>query len=118
MKRSTALEQTILRQATVVAGAKGLDRQISWVHIIDHPDITHWLKAGDVLLTTGYNWPQEDEASRVLVRTLNDLGLAGVVLADPHLRDHFSAATIAEAQCCDFPLLELPWEVPFSEITQ
>lgn len=118
MKLSTALEQTILRQATVVAGAKGLDRQISWVHIIDHPDITHWLKAGDVLLTTGYNWPQEDEASRVLVRTLNDLGLAGVVLAVPHFRDHFSAATIAEAQCCDFPLLELPWEVPFSEITQ
>ncbi|WPN95927.1 PucR family transcriptional regulator [Pseudomonas sp. MUP55] len=118
MKLSTALEQTILRQATVVAGANGLDRQIAWVHIIDHPDITQWLKVGDVLLTTGYNWPRDDEESRVLVRTLNDLGLAGVVLAVPHFREHFSEATIAQAEQCNFPLLELPWEVPFSEITQ
>ncbi|MHA6788194.1 PucR family transcriptional regulator [Pseudomonas bijieensis] len=118
MKLSTALEQTILNQATVVAGINGLDRNITWVHIIDHPDISQWLKEGDLLLTTGYNWPQDDEASRELVRTLNGLGLAGVILAVPHFREHFPQAAISEASLYDFPLLELPWEVPFSEITQ
>ncbi len=118
MKVATALEQTVLKQASVVAGARGLDREITWVHIIDHPDITQWLKKGDLLLTTGYNWPQDDETSRVLVRKLNELGLAGVVLAVPHFREHFPPATISEANECDFPLLELPWEVPFSAITQ
>jgi purine catabolism regulator len=118
MKLSTALDQTILRQATVVAGASGLDREIAWVHIIDHPDITQWLKKGDLLLTSGYNWPQDDETSRALVRALSELGLAGVILAVPHFREHFPQATIAEAEHCSFPLLELPWDVPFSEITQ
>ncbi|NVZ65311.1 PucR family transcriptional regulator [Pseudomonas gingeri] len=118
MKLATALEQTILRKATVVAGAHALDREISWVHIVDHPDILHWLSSGDLLLTTGYNWPRDDQACREMIRSLNQIGLAGVVLAVPHFREHFPSATVEEADLCNFPLLELPWEVPFSEITQ
>ena len=43
--------------------------------------------------------------------------LAGVVMAVPYFREHFTPAAIDEANRCNLPLLELPWEVPFSEIT-
>lgn len=117
MNLATALEQTVLSKATVVAGQDALHREIGWVHIVDHPEITNWLKPGELLLTTGYNWPLEEHASRELIRTLSEIGLAGVVLAVPHFREHFPQAAIEEANQCSFALLELPWDVPFSEIT-
>ncbi|MBC3479507.1 PucR family transcriptional regulator [Pseudomonas sp. SWRI77] len=116
MKLDAAIGSTVLREATVVAGETAMDREITWVHIVDHPEITNWLKPGELLLTTGYNWPVDDEECRVMVRRLSEIGLAGVVLAVPHFREHFTQAAIDEANRCDLPLLELPWEIQFSEI--
>ena len=117
MKLATAIEHTVLREATVVAGSRAMDREISWVHIVDHPEIINWLKPGELLLTTGYNWPEDDLTCREMVRSLSRIGLAGVVLAVPHFREHFTQAAIDEANQCDLPLLELPWDIQFSEIT-
>ncbi|MFG0359775.1 PucR family transcriptional regulator [Pseudomonas sp. zbq_11] len=116
MKLDAAIEHTVLREATVVAGAGVMDREITWVHIVDHPEITNWLKPGELLLTTGYNWPEADVECRDMVRRLSEIGLAGVVLAVPHFREHFTQAAIDEANRCNLPLLELPWEIQFSEI--
>jgi purine catabolism regulator len=117
MKLDTAIRETVLSAAEVVAGEENLQRDITWVHMVDHPDIVNWVKPGELLLTTGYNWPGDAEASRRLVRELSDAGLAGVVLAVPHFRDHFPAEAVEEARSVGFPLLELPWEVQFSEVT-
>ena len=117
MKLDTAIRETILRDAEVVAGSQMLDREITWVHMVDHPDIAQWVKPGELLLTTGYNWPGEELASRELVRSLSKVGLAGVVLAVPHFREHFPPEALEEANRVGLPLLELPWDVPFSEVT-
>ena len=84
MKLADALEQTSLSRATVVAGRQALDRDLGWVHIVDHPDIFNWLKKGDLLLTTGYNWPHDPQTCREMVRKLAELELAGCIepLAD------------------------------------
>ncbi|OXC74521.1 PucR family transcriptional regulator [Caballeronia sordidicola] len=117
MKLDTAIRETILRDAEVVAGSQTLDREITWVHMVDHPDIAQWVKPGELLLTTGYNWPSDEVSSRNLVRNLNKVGLAGVVLAVPHFREHFPPEALEEANRVGLPLLELPWDVPFSEVT-
>lgn len=117
MKLDTAIRETVLREAEVVAGEESLQREITWVHMVDHPDIVNWVKPGELLLTTGYNWPRDAETSRRLVRELSDVGLAGVVLAVPQFRDHFPAEAISEARSVGFPLLELPWAVQFSQVT-
>jgi purine catabolism regulator len=117
MKLDTAIRETVLREAQVVAGEHDLEREISWVHMVDHPDIADWVKPGELLLTTGYNWPDEEAASRGLVKKLSEIGLAGVVLAVPHFREHFSPEAIAEADRVGLPLLELPWAVQFSQVT-
>jgi len=117
MKLDTAIRETVLREAAVVAGEESLDRDITWVHIVDHPDIAAWVKPGELLLTTGYNWPTDADTSRRLVRDLSQANLAGVVLAVPHFRQHFPPEAIEEARRAGLPLLELPWEVPFSQVT-
>jgi purine catabolism regulator len=117
MKLDTAIRETVLREAEVVAGEENLQREITWVHMVDHPDIVNWVKPGELLLTTGYNWPIDGQTSRQLVRELSEVGLAGVVLAVPHFRNHFPPEAIAEARSVGFPLLELPWDVQFSQVT-
>ena len=79
MKLDTAIRETVLREAEVVAGEENFQRDITWVGMVDHPDIVNWVKSGELLLTTGYNWPNDAEASRRLVRDLSEVGLAGVV---------------------------------------
>src|ERR1700757_2130284 len=106
MKLDTAIRETVLREAEVVAGEENLQREITWVHMVDHPDIVNWVKAGELLLTTGYNWPNDAETSRRLVRELSEVGLAGVVLAVPRFREHFPAEAVEEARSVGFPLLE------------
>ena len=118
MNIASALVKTVLKDATVVAGHEALTNEIRWVHMVDHPDIAQWVKAGQLLLSTGYNWPKDDAAAQSLVYALKEKGLAGVVLAVPKFLEHFPAATVQAAQEVGLPLMELPWDISFSAITE
>ena len=118
MDLATALQSTVLRDARVVAGHEALTNEIRWVHMVDHPDIAAWVKPGYLLLSTGYNWPRDDDACASLIRALKERGLAGIVLAVPNFLEHFPMSALATAQEIGLPLLELPWDVPFSAITE
>jgi PucR family transcriptional regulator, purine catabolism regulatory protein len=117
MRLDIAIRETILSNADIVAGEGGLGREISWVHMVDHPDVIQWVKRGELLLTTGYSWPQNADASREFIRALNERELAGVVMAVPHFRNHYPSEALEEANRIGLPLLELPWHVPFSQVT-
>lgn len=118
MDISTALQSTVLRDAVVVAGHAHLGNEVRWVHMVDHPEIAAWVKPGYLLLSTGYNWPHEDGEAKRLIFALKERELAGVVLAVPHFLDHFPPSSISAADQAGLPLLELPWEIPFSSITE
>lgn len=118
MRLTEMLELEAFQSSQVVAGAKGLEREVDWVHIVDHPDPPSWVQPGQFLLTTGYAWPREEAAQRALVRALAQRDLAGVGLAVPQFFEHFPPAACDEANRSNLPLLELPWEVPFARIVE
>ena len=118
MNLSEARLSTILGKARVVAGEKGLSREISWAHIVDMPDVLSWVGPGQFLLTTGYAWPRDESGQRMLIRALAEQNLAGIGLAVPRFFDRFPAAFCDEANRLNLPLLEIPWEIPFSLITE
>ena len=118
MKLEDAFQLTILGKTRVVAGADGLSREVGWVHIVDIPDILPWVRPGQLLLTTGYAWPRDEALQRELVRSLAEQNLAGIGLAVPRFFDHFPPAFCDEADRLNLPLLEIPWEIPFAQITE
>ncbi|MGH7709523.1 MAG: PucR family transcriptional regulator [Vulcanimicrobiaceae bacterium] len=118
MKLHDALRLDALKRATVVAGGAGLGREVRWVHLVDHPDIVPWVRAGQLLLTTGFNWPRTDNEQSSLIDALCSRGLGGVCLAVPEFLEHFPLATITAAEIRGLPLIEIPWEIPFSQITE
>ena len=118
MQLAAALALDPLTLGTVVAGGAGLAREIGWVQVVDHPDIDAWVEHGHLLLSTGYHWPRGGEAAATLVERLAAKGACGVVLAVPHFLDHFPPESLQAAERLGLPLIELPWEVPFSGVTQ
>src|SRR5258706_1872813 len=118
MMLSEALSSEPLSAGRVVAGVSHADKEVSWVQVVDHPDIESWVKPGHLLLSTGYNWPKSGNRAAAIVDKLAAKGVCGVVLAAPHFLDHFPAASLRAAERIGLTLIEIPWEVPFSEITQ
>ncbi len=118
MKLAKILALDPLLRARVVAGGDTLDRDVRWVHITDLPDFLEWVRPGLFLLTTGYAWPHDAEAQRTLIRALADLKLACVGLAVPQFFEHMPEAACEEADRLHLPLVEIPWDIPFVQITE
>lgn len=118
MELRTALQFDALRRASVVAGSAGLGHAVRWVHVVDLPDPTRWVRPGMLLLTTGYAWPRAEAEQRALTRALAASRIAAVGLAVPQFFERFPAAMCDEAERAGLPLLEIPWEIPFAQIAE
>lgn len=112
------LDLPSLHGTVVVAGATGLSRQLRWVHVVDNPDPVSWVREGQLVLTTGYAWPREPAPQTRLVQEFSDRGVSAVGLAVPQFFEAVPEGMRAAADRVGLPLLEVPWEIPFAEITQ
>jgi purine catabolism regulator len=108
----------ILSEARVVAGHFGLERVVRWAHIVDLPDVTPWVREGDLLLTTAFALKDDPDAQVALIPLLAEKGLAGLLVALGTYFHDIPESMIRCADQLDFPILTLPWEVPFVEVTQ
>lgn len=108
----------ILAQARVVAGEGGLERPIRWAHIVDLPDVSPWVREGDLLLTTAFALKDNPEAQAALIPVLAGKGLCGMIVALGTYFYNIPQEMIALADELDFPIVTLPWEIPFVEVTQ
>jgi purine catabolism regulator len=119
MRLHDVLALSVLHPAQVVAGGQqGLSRDVRWAHIVDIPEPVPWVQSGQLVLTTGYAWPHDDDGQRELVRGLALRCPAGIALAVPHFFERFSDAARAEADAAGLALIEIPWDIPFAQITE
>ncbi len=102
----------------VAAGAGGLDTEVRWVHVSELEDPTIWLEGGELLLTTGIGVGDGRAAQRAYVRRLARHGLAGLGFGLGRGLAKVPAALAEEADRLDFPILAVPYEVPFIAITK
>lgn len=101
---------------SVVAGRGGLDRPIRWVHTSELPDPTRWLSGGELLLTTGIGMKGSPNHQRAYLKRLAGAGLAGVGLGVGLGLDGVPPPILRAADRADFPVLEVPYPVPFIAI--
>jgi len=102
----------------LVAGCKGIDRQIRWVHLSELEDPTPWLKGGEVLLTTGIGVGNSPARQRAYLRRLAEADLAGLGFGTGLSHRKVPKAMIDTAEELGFPLVEIPYAVPFIAITE
>jgi purine catabolism regulator len=102
---------------TVLAGESNLDVPVRWVHISELADPTPWLSGGELLLTTGLALDTA-KRQRDFIATLADHGLAGLGLGTGFTHEKVPRALVEAAAARDFPLFEVPYELPFIALTE
>src|SRR3954447_11973204 len=100
-----------------VAGAAGAAHPVRWVHISELPDPTPFLAGGELLLTTGMALDSEAGQHEYVAR-LADHGLAGLGVGTGFKHAEVPEALVEAARERDFPLFEVPYELPFIAITE
>jgi PucR family transcriptional regulator, purine catabolism regulatory protein len=103
---------------SLAAGKKGIDRSLRWVHVSELEDPTPWLKGGEVLLTTGMGVGNSPARQRAYVRRLAEAGITGLGFAVGFSHRKVPKAMTDAANELDFPLIEIPYDVPFIAITE
>src|SRR5918999_614185 len=101
----------------LAAGEDGADAPVRWVHISELPDPTPWLSGGELLLTTGIQLDSE-ERQREFVRLLSGHHLAGLGFGTGFDHKELPAALLEEAGRLDFPVFDVPYELPFIALTE
>lgn len=115
--REALNEMVIMSAVRVIAGSKGLDQVISWVHISDLVDLHFIINPGKLILTTAFNIPKDSELQKQLMLTLVERKVAGLIIAVAGIENEIPSLLIEEADRQNFPLMTVRWEIPFSNIS-
>ncbi|MDX6440210.1 MAG: hypothetical protein QOF45_2793 [Gaiellaceae bacterium] len=102
----------------LTAGAAGAENPIRWVHVSELPDPTPWLEGGELLITTGLGIGELSRPQREYVRRLAEHGLAGLAFGVGFGWAEPPEALADEAEQVGFPLVTVPYDVPFIALTK
>lgn len=107
-----------LRRARVLAGERGLDREVEAVNVMEVPDILEWVRPGELLVTTLY--PLRDKLADLesLIPRLAEKGLVGLAITPESYIEKIPPCLIEAADKLGFPLIELPPKTSFIDIIQ
>src|SRR5437588_4733429 len=101
----------------LAAGQESAAANVRWVHSTELPDPTPWLRGGELLLTTGIQLT-EPKVQRDLIERLADHRIAGLGFGTGFAHRRLPAALLTAARKRDFPVFEVPYELPFIAITE
>jgi purine catabolism regulatory family protein/PucR-like helix-turn-helix protein len=102
---------------TLISGEQAAKGHVRWVHSTELPDPTPWLRGGELLLTTGLQL-QSAKAQRELIVRLAAHEIGGLGFGTGFAHKRLPPALADEARKRDFPLFEVPYELPFIAITE
>ncbi len=108
---------SILENATLLAGSKGIQNEIIWFNVMEIIDVVSSLKKGEFLITTGYGF-NEDRISKNLIYKLKNGGLSGLGIQLGYYIDKVPSHMIEEADELDFPIVIIPPKITFSMVTK
>jgi PucR family transcriptional regulator, purine catabolism regulatory protein len=101
------------------AGANRLDTPVRWVRVAEIPEIPALLQGGELVLTTGIGLPRDEAGLVDFVRQLAAVPVAALAVElGRAFTERLPAAMVAAAVADDLPLIELPREVAFVEVTE
>ncbi|MCP2621410.1 PucR family transcriptional regulator ligand-binding domain-containing protein [Mycolicibacterium smegmatis] len=112
---AAALTVPPLDLGSVVAGQRGLTREVLWVDIM-HAPAESFVRPGDLVLTTGADVRQPGVLDFLTYVVTS--AAAGVVISPPPEAavDELLVTLVPYAEQHEFPVVVLPWEVAFSAV--
>lgn len=105
------------KQMALVAGKKGLNRPVRWLHMVESVDIASFLEGDEIAFVTGIGLKQPGvKTVPELVRAIYDHGASAIVL---NVGPYIPAIPESVLAFCDdvaLPLFQVPWDVHMAEL--
>jgi len=102
---------------TLATGEDNAKSSVRWVHSTELLDPTPWLRGGELLLTTGLQLSGA-KLQRDFIERLAEREIAGLGFGTGFVHKKVPAAVLGTARKLDFPLFEVPYELPFIAVTE
>ncbi|WNS44398.1 PucR family transcriptional regulator ligand-binding domain-containing protein [Paenibacillus sp. MMS20-IR301] len=112
------MELPELKKAKVISGEQGLERIVRFVDIMEVPDLKGWVSEGVMLLTTAYSIRHDPSLLTDLIYTLNNVGAAALAIKPARFLKEIPQGAIEASNACGLPIVEIPPEIPYTDITQ
>ncbi|HEY1967278.1 MAG TPA: PucR family transcriptional regulator ligand-binding domain-containing protein [Pseudonocardia sp.] len=103
---------------SLLAGAAGLDRRITWAHPSDSDHPWDWLTDGELVLRNGESLPVSRAAQLTYLRRLAETGAAGLVIGADQKTEQLHPELLDTAQQLGFPLLWVPYGIAFTTVVR
>lgn len=113
-----ALQLPVMETTKLVAGKKGINKKIKWVTIVEVLEDIERIQDGEFLITTGFNLLEDKERMDVFHNLLRLRPLSGVAIYTSFYMETIPESFIELADKHDLPLIEIPTDINFSEITK
>ncbi|MCL2254975.1 MAG: PucR family transcriptional regulator ligand-binding domain-containing protein [Lachnospiraceae bacterium] len=110
------LKSPLISELRVIAGSKGLYKEIRAISVMDAPDSYKWLKGGEFILTTGYQFGDDMWHLEHFIDSLIKAGSCCLGVKKDRFLTKIEPQIIELAEKNNFPLLEIPYRYGWSEI--
>ncbi|MCA1053606.1 PucR family transcriptional regulator [Rossellomorea aquimaris] len=111
------LTRKYFEHSKVIAGKKGLNRQVKWVHVVEVTSIKNLLNGNELILTTGLAL-KEETTFLSLIHQLIEIHAAALCIELETNLSSIPSSVKELADRNDFPIIVFEKEVPFVSITQ
>lgn len=112
------LEQEFFKDFYVIAGEKGLHREVQGIAILDAPDAYRWTKGKELVITSGYTILKEpDSIKKSFGEGLTQLSSGMMIKRGRHL-PKIPQDIIELFDEHEIPLISMPFEIGYMEVMQ
>lgn len=112
------LKHNQFKNAKVIAGEKGLNRIVNWIHVMEITDVQHLLNGNELILSTGVGWNVEKDEFLLLFKEFIDSNVSGICIELGKYVKTIPDRIISLANQYNFPLIVFNNKVRFVDITQ
>ncbi|KHF39463.1 PucR family transcriptional regulator [Halalkalibacter okhensis] len=105
-----------LRHCKVVSGHSGLSRTISYVTVMEVPDIINWLKGNELLLSSLYPIKDNLNAQAELIDRLHEVGTGALAIKANRFIGSVPEIMIKKSEQYGLPIIVIPEEVSYLDI--
>lgn len=114
----TLLEQEFFKDFNVVAGEKGVHREVQGIAIMDAPDAYRWTKGKELVITSGYSILMDpDSLKKAFEEGLMQL-TSGMMIKRGRYLAKIPDDIVELFDKYEIPLISMPFEIAYMEVMQ
>lgn len=107
-----------MKEGIVLAGHRGLTRNVQFVNISDTPDVINFLAENHLLLTTGYAFKDDPEKFCEVIKQMHELNCSGLVIKISRFFNELPREVKLLADDLAFPIIDLPTKHTLGEVSR